>query len=220
LIRFKPYIYTINLSRSHDDNTITIGQNLKSQDFLAKLGSIKTNVDIILVDEVCSSLFLITSHIVFFQQVFCKQLNSQDLRGLLRQEQENVHYEPAVELAYPTLKTFMDVSQIETKVEDFKMNIEKALEAFKERQDSSDVVILTGLKTRKLVVSISKRAAVDEKAVDETPMEGMIQVFGDNCAAVFNKIYLVDNTDDAKKSFVRQLFVTGSEFNCDNKTSM
>jgi hypothetical protein len=113
----------------------------------------------------------------------------------------------------------MDVSQIETKVEDFKMNIEKALEAFKERQESSDVVILTGLKTRKLVESISKRA-VDEKAVDETPIEGMIQVFGDNCAAVFNKIYLVDNTDDAKKSYVRQLFVTGSEFNCDNKTSM
>lgn len=178
---------------SHGDNTVTIGQNLKSEDFLAKLGSIKANVDIILVDE----------------------LNSQDLRGLLKENQDNVHYEPAVESAFPTLKTFVDVSQIETKIEDFKMDTIKALEAFKARQDSSDVVILTGLKTRKIKENISKRAADDE----EQSIENSVQVFGDNCAAVFNKIYLVDNTDDATKSLIRPLSVTGSKFLCDNKTS-
>ncbi len=110
----------------------------------------------------------------------------------------------------------MDVSQIDAKIEDFKMDIQGAIEAFNVKKASSDFVILTGLKTRHIKGHISKRAVADK---ENEPTKNMIQVFGKNCAAVFNKIYLVDNTDETKKGLVRPLFVADSEFICDDKTS-
>lgn len=183
------------------DNTVTIGQSLKSDSFLKQLSSIKNAVDIILLDE----------------------LNDQDLRGLLQEELSesmgNIHYEPAVESAYPILKSYLDKNQLKVNVEDFKMDVTKALEVFKNRQTTSDVVVLVGLKSRetKPESRISKRQVEDQE--NEVNAPESMTVFGDGCAAMFDSIYFLDNSIEAKRNKRVDLAMSSSVFTCTESQS-
>lgn len=182
-------------------NTVTVGQTLKSDKFLEKLATIneKFDVNIITVDE----------------------LNSEDLRGLLNENLENVHYEPAVESAYPTLKSFVDKSKIiKIKIDDYKMDVAKAIRAFKAKLVDAEVVILTALKTREVSAVISKRAADDTDIMVSQNEATPNQVFGKGCSAIFDSIYLVDNSEEAKRNIRLPLNVETSKFECEESSSV
>lgn len=184
----------------NSDNIVTIGQPLSSGDFSAMLTTFKTDVDVILVDE----------------------LSDQDLRGLLKElrSAQNIHYEPSVEAAYPTLKSFLDRNDINFDVTDFKMDIAQAIVEFKSRQGKSNVVIFTGLQTKQ-VKSISKRQANQDSAdnVLAEPAGNFTDVFGDNCAATFEQIYFEDMSDATVRPKRVDINVDSATFDCSEKKS-
>lgn len=147
-------------------------------------------------------------------------MSDQDLRGLLKElrSAENIHYEPSVEAAYPTLKSFLDRNEINFEVTDFKMDIAQAVKEFKSRQGKSNAVILTGLQTKQ-VKSISKRQAVESADnVLTEPAGNFTDVFGDNCAATFEEVYFMDNSDTSASKRVN-VKVDSASFDCSEKKS-
>lgn len=182
-------------------NAVTIGQSLDSDDFASQLASISGSVTVVLVDE----------------------LNDQDLRKLLNHIQKNnVHYEPLVESAYPILKSYLDSNEMNSNVEDYKMNVQEALDAFEQKQATFDVVILTALKSKELKSRISKRQVDDNSSEDEN-MPVVVEsksVFGDKCAMIFDSIYLVDNSGLKKNNRIN-LELSQSNFECaETKSSL
>lgn len=175
------------------DNTVTIGQPLIANDFLKVLSTIKTSANIIVVDE----------------------LNNQDLHEFLKQDEDslkNVNYEPSVESAYANLKSYFADNKLKSNFKDYALNTEKALEEFRKEMDTSDVVILTGLKSKELKLNVERR----EVSVES---ENSTSVFGENCAAIFDGVYLLDNTKDKKDNVRVNLKVDSSEFTCTKEKS-
>lgn len=173
------------------DNTVTIGQSLNSEDFLKQLSSINTNVDVILVDE----------------------LSNQDLRKLLKNQKKNIFYAPAVESAYANLKSYLDKNQLDSNIDDFKMDVAGAVNEFTARQASSNLVILTALKSKDLVLKISKRAVETNDMPKAKAPVNSTTVFGEKCAAIYDSIYLVDNSNPSKVNRL-DLSSDATDFEC------
>lgn len=145
-------------------------------------------------------------------------MSDEDLRGLLKElrSAKDIHYEPSVQAAYPTLKSFLDRNEINFDVTDLKMDIAQAIEEFKSRQGKSNVVILTGLQTKQ-VKSISKRQAEDN-VLAEPATANFTDVFGDNCAATFEEVYFMDNSDASASKRVN-VEIDSASFDCTEKKS-
>lgn len=174
------------------DHTLKIG-NVLSQDELENLlDDGETNVKIVLVDE----------------------SDDQDFRDSNIETYSK--YLQSVEDPFPTMKTFFDKKEINLEVKDLKMNFKKALEEFNKEFKGSVFLTSLGLKSNDLKV-IKKRAAEDE----ETPVEEdkSIKVFGDKCAAIYDSIYLVDNSNNQKKNNRLDLNLQASNFECSEKLS-
>lgn len=128
----------------------------------------------------------------------------------------HLEYLPSVESAYPTLKSFLDKNQIQSHIEDFKMDLAGAFKHFKTKQSTEKIVIMTGLKFEDEIIKISKRA-IEETQIQAPKEANLTDVYGNECAASFGTIYLEDSNEKKMKRIV--LKVDKSDFKCSDMSS-
>jgi len=181
------------------DHSLEIGNVLSKDKLKNLLEDVQTNVKVVLVDEA----------------------DDQDFRESESNIKLYSKYFQSVEDPFQTMKNFFDTKNIQFDVIDLKMSFKNALKEFNKKFDG--VVFLTSLalKSDNLKV-VKKRAAenANEEMTSENDKEdNSIKIFGKKCAAIYDSLYLIDNSNDQKRNNRLDLSLDASNFDCSETSS-